>query len=304
MTDSTLSQTDRSLADLSLANLSLAGKVAVVTGGGRGLGRGVALELARNGAAVVINDFFVDEQGVAAAQLVADEITTAGGRAAASTSSVTEFATADEIVQTAVREFGRLDILVTSAGNFARADILTMDQAEWDQVTSVHMNGHMACLAAAAKQMVKQGDGGRIVTVSSRGGLFGSQVAYAGAKAAIMGLSSAAARELAPHGITVNCLLPSAQTQLFTSGAATRRFGGMPETLHMEPEYIAPLVTYLCTPAAADVTGRFLYASGTDICSYVHPLMVEHTTTFVRRTEGWTVRDIADTLPAVLGLAN
>lgn len=277
-------------------------KVAIVTGGGRGLGRACALELARRGASVVVNDFFVSEDGVAAAQLVVDEIEAAGGAAVASTDSVADFAGAQGIVDRAVESFGRLDFLVTCAGTFNPARITDITQEVWDSITEVHLNGHVACLSTAAQQMIRQGDGGRIVTVSSRGGLFGAEVAYSGAKAGIMGLSSAAARELAEHGITVNCLLPSAQTQLFSSAAETRLFGGMPVSLHMEPEYIAPTVAYLCLDEAKDVTGQFLYASGSDVCVYAQPLVMERTTTFVRNTGSWTVEGLSDYLPHLIGI--
>jgi 3-oxoacyl-[acyl-carrier protein] reductase len=206
-------------------------------------------------------------------------------------------------VRGAVEAFGRLDILVTCAGTYLPSNILDVEDAEWDSITSTHLAGHTACLKAAAQQMRAQGRGGRIVTVSSRGGLFGFQVAYAGSQGRVMALTSSAALELAEHGITVNCLLPSAQTQLFTSGASARRFGGMPESLHMEPEFIAPLVGYLALDEAKDVTGRFLYASGGDICVYEHPLRVEGHTTFVRNAESWTVDRVADYLPSLLGSA-
>lgn len=277
-------------------------QVAIVTGGARGLGRACALELARRGARVVVADYFVGEDGVAAAQLVVDEIEAASGAAVASTANVATFDGAQSIVDLAVSTYGRLDFLITCAGNFNPARITDIDQDVWDAITGVHLDGHLACLTAATRQMIEQGEGGRVVTVSSRGGLFGAEVAYSGAKAGIMGLTSAAARELAEHGITVNCLLPSAQTQLFKSAAETRLFGGMPVSLHMEPDYIAPLVAYLCLPAAAGITGRFLYASGSDICAYAPPLLVENTTTFVRTSDRWTVEGLAEYLPALLGI--
>lgn len=275
-------------------------KVAIVTGGGRGLGRACALELARRGAKVVVNDFFVGEDGVSAAQVVVDEIEAAGGKGAASTDSVATFEGAQAIVDVAVASFGRVDFLVTSAGTFNPARITNISQDVWDSITGVHLDGHVACLNAAAKQMITQGDGGRIITVSSRGGLFGAEIAYSGAKAGIMGLTSAAALELAEHGITVNCLLPSAQTQLFSSAAETRLFGGMPVSMHMEPEYIAPAVAYLCLDEAKDVTGQFLYASGNDVCVYGPPLRVERTTTFVRNTGAWSVEGLAEYLPHLI----
>jgi NAD(P)-dependent dehydrogenase (short-subunit alcohol dehydrogenase family) len=278
----------------------LAGRVAVVTGGGRGLGRAIALELARLGADLVVNDFYVDPETGPAAEAVAREAEALGVRAAASTASVADFAAARSIVDTAVAEFGRLDILVTCAGNFTRSNILEVEQDEWDSVTSVHLTGHVACMRAAADRMIAQGGGGRIVTISSRGGLFGTQVAYSGAKAGIMGLTGGAAKELAAHGITVNCVLPSARTQLFTVGSAARRFGGMPESVEMEPSYVAPLVAFLCTDAAGDVTGRYLYAAGRDVCVYAQPLTMAGATTFLRRSDAWTADELSHYVPGLL----
>lgn len=281
--------------------LRLDGKVAVVTGGGRGLGRGIATGLAAQGASVVINDLFREDDGTAAAELVAAEIRTAGGTAVACLDNIASFDGGEAVVSAALDAFGRVDILVTCAGNFRRSLLLDLEEEEWDAVLPVHLTGTAGCVRAAARAMVAQGEGGRIVTVSSRGAFFGPQVAYSGAKAAIMGLSASAAIELAPYGITVNCLLPSAMTQLFSSPATSRRFGGMPETLSMDPDQVATLVEFLASPAAGEITGRFLYAAGTDLCVYAEPLQLAGATTFIRNAVPWQVDDLAGYLPGVLG---
>lgn len=275
------------------------GKVALVTGGGRGLGREVALFLAAEGAAVMVSDIFVDESGVAAAESVAQEIRQAGGKAASSTESVTDFEAADRMVAAAVEEFGQLDAVVSSAGNFSAKTILEIGEDEWDLVTDVHVTGHLATMRAAARQMSAQGTGGSIVTVASRGALFGKEVAYAGAKAAILGLTTSAALELAADGIRVNSVLPSAQTQLFKSGPERRLFGGMPASIDLDPSRLAPVVAFLAGDSAKDITGEFLYVSGGDIATYRRPFQ-RSGLTFTRSLEPWTVESVAQYLPAVL----
>jgi len=280
---------------------ALSDKVAFVTGGGRGLGRAIALELAQLGASVAVSDFYVDDSGVSAAAEVADEIARLGQASFADHSDLSDFDRAQSVVKAATQALGGLDILVTCAGNFSASAISDVQDDEWDTVFDVHLTGHLACVTAAAEQFIAQGRGGHIITVSSRGALFGPQAAYAGAKAGIMGLTSAAALELAPHSISVNCLLPSAQTQLFTIPASARRFGGMPESLNMDPAALAPLIAYLCSTPPGQTTGNFIYASGEDLCLYAEPLKLEGTTSFVRSDIPWNVDALADFLPAFLG---
>jgi len=280
----------------------LDGKVAVVTGGGRGLGRSIVSELVRHGAAVVVNDLFRDESGVSAADLLVAQIQAAGGRAVASYDSVAAFESAQQIIDTGVAAFGRIDTLVNCAGNWARTNILEIEEDEWDSISSVHLDGHAGCTRAAINQLLAQGSPGRIITVSSRGSFWSQGVAYAAAKAGIMGLTASLSAKYSGLGITVNCVLPSAVTQLFPSDASTRLLGGMPASTDMDPDCVAPLVAFLCTDAADAVTGRYLYSSGGDICVYTHPMMLVDTNVLVRNTGRWTLDQVTETLPPLLGV--
>ncbi len=185
------------------------------TGGGNGVGRGVALLMAELGARVVVNDIGRDAGGVSAAEKVVAEIARAGGEAVASGDSVATAAGAASMVGKAVERFGGVDILVCCAGNMIRKPTLELTDQDWDAVVGVHLKGHFNCIKAAAPEMVKR-KGGRIICVSSRAAAGpGGCAAYSAAKAGILGLTSALAMEWKPQGITVNALIPSADTQLF-----------------------------------------------------------------------------------------
>jgi 3-oxoacyl-[acyl-carrier protein] reductase len=282
---------------------TLTGKVAVVTGGGRGVGRGVSLALAAHGAHVLVNDFFKDADGSAADKVV-EEITAAEGSAAASTGDVSTFAGGAAIIDAAVERFGRVDIVVMCAGNFGNVPTLELTEDHWDLTLGVHLKGHVAVSQAAARHMTEQGSGGRIITFASRGAFYMTQPAYAAAKAGIMGLTTALAGDLGKHGITANCILPSAGTQLFPGDdPRARTFGGMPASRSLDPEDIAPIVTYLAGDDAKDITGRFFYASGGDICAFAQPLAVRGgSNTYLRKDGRWTPEELGELLPGVLGV--
>jgi 3-oxoacyl-[acyl-carrier protein] reductase len=280
----------------------LEGRVAIVTGGGRGIGRDVALELARRRARVLVNDLFQDPAGVAAAESVAGEIRGAGGEAVANRESVAGFDSAAAITAAAVDAFGRVDILVNCAGNFGPANILTVEEQHWDSILAVHLTGHLATARAAVAQMLDQGGSGRIVMISSRGAFYSAVAAYSTAKAGVMGLSASLAAELKPHGITVNCILPSATTQLFPAGAASRLMGDLPPSLDMDPEAIPPIVAWLCGDGAAGVTGRYFYASGGDIAQLKQPFSLTSSDLLVRKLGRWTPDEVAERMSRLLGL--
>ncbi|MFD5268592.1 3-oxoacyl-ACP reductase [Streptomyces sp. NPDC058335] len=256
-------------------SLPLAGRSAIVTGAGRGLGRAEALELARLGAAVVVNDYGrpgrdgSGEASAAPAEEVAREIRTAGGTALAHTGDVSDFAAARDLVDLAITEFGTLDILVNNAGILRDRMVFSMTEEEWDSVIRVHLKGHFNTTRFAAahwRERSKAAGGpvyGRIVNTSSEAFLAGSagQPNYAAAKGGIVGLTTSTALALAKYGVTANVICPRARTRMTEDVFAG--LGRPDEGLDpLAPEHVAPLVGYLASPAAARINGQLLVVHG------------------------------------------
>ncbi|QTD98219.1 3-oxoacyl-ACP reductase [Streptomyces cyanogenus] len=256
-------------------SLPLAGLSAIVTGAGRGLGRAEALELARLGAAVVVNDHGQpgrDGSGAASAgpaEQVVAQIRKAGGTAVPHTGDVSDFRQAGELVESAIAEFGKLDILVNNAGILRDRMVFSMTEDEWDAVIRVHLKGHFNTTRFAAahwRDRAKAAGGtvyGRIVNTSSEAFLAGSagQPNYAAAKGGIVGLTTSTALALAKYGVTANAICPRARTRMTEDVFAGLR---KPEEGldPLAPEHVAPLVGYLASPAAASVNGQLLVVHG------------------------------------------
>ncbi|MFE7585160.1 3-oxoacyl-ACP reductase [Streptomyces gardneri] len=258
-------------------SLPLEGLSAIVTGAGRGLGRAEALELARLGAAVVVNDYGQagrdgsGEASAAPAEEVAAEIRAAGGRAVAHLGDVSDFETARALIDLAVAEFGKLDVLVNNAGILRDRMVFSMSEDEWDSVVRVHLKGHFNTTHFAAvhwRGRSKAGEAGvygRIVNTSSEAFLAGSagQPNYAAAKGGIVGLTTSSALALARYGVTANVICPRARTRMtedvFAGFAEPAAEGDLDP---LSPEHVAPLVGYLASPAAAGVNGQLLVVHG------------------------------------------
>ncbi|MFE9018491.1 3-oxoacyl-ACP reductase [Streptomyces sp. NPDC007808] len=256
-------------------SLPLEGLSAIVTGAGRGLGRAEALELARLGAAVVVNDYGQpgrDGSGAAStgpAQEVAAEIREAGGKALAHTGDVADFRQARELVESAISEFGKLDILINNAGILRDRMVFSMSEGEWDSVIRVHLKGHFNTTRFAAahwRERSKAAQGpvyGRIVNTSSEAFLAGSagQPNYAAAKGGIVGLTTSTALALAKYGVTANAICPRARTRMTEDV-----FAGFEQPADgldpLAPEHVAPLVGYLASPAAGRINGQLLVVHG------------------------------------------
>jgi NAD(P)-dependent dehydrogenase (short-subunit alcohol dehydrogenase family) len=249
----------------------LSGKVAIVTGAGRGIGREHALALARAGAVVVVNDLGAALSGEGhddtPAQQVVEEIGQVGGEAVANDANVADFEQAAALVQQAVDRFGRLDILVNNAGILRDRMLVNMSEAEWDAVITVHLKGHFAPTRHAAAHWRDRSKAGeevraRVINTSSPSGVFGNvgQSNYGAAKAAIAAFTVIAAQELRRYGVTVNCLAPNARTRMTESAFELPPDDGGFDPLAAENN--APVVVALCADEAQSITGQVFHVFG------------------------------------------
>ena len=247
------------------------GRVAIVTGAGRGIGKEYALMLAAHGAKVVVNDLGGARDGTGAssgpAQEVVDEIRKAGGEAIADANDVSDFAGAAEMIAQAVKTFGRLDVLVNNAGILRDRMLVNMTEAEWDAVIKVHLKGTFAPAHHAAaywRDLAKKGEkvDARLINTTSVSGIYGNagQTNYGAAKAGIAGFTIIAARELRRYGITVNAIAPGALTRLTEDLSMGRASDEEKQRLH--PRWIAPIVTWLASTQSSHITGRVFESSG------------------------------------------
>ncbi|MFF4665186.1 SDR family oxidoreductase [Streptomyces sp. NPDC001282] len=249
-----------------------AGRVVVVTGAGRGLGRAHALAFAAEGARVVVNDLGVGADGAGGsdgpARQVADEISAAGGEAVAHTGDIATAEGAASLVTSALETFGRLDTLVNNAGFLRDRMLVNLDEDDWDAVMRVHLKGHFLPLRQAARHWRAEAKAGRppvarVVNSSSGAGLLGSvgQGNYSAAKAGIVGLTLVAAAELGRYGVQVNAIAPAARTRMTErTFAETMAAPGEGEFDAMAPENVSPLVVWLGSAASDGVTGRVFEA--------------------------------------------
>jgi NAD(P)-dependent dehydrogenase (short-subunit alcohol dehydrogenase family) len=295
----------------------LADKVAVITGAAGGIGRGIALTFAGEGAMVVVNDLgcAVDGSGTSAepADRVVAEIKKMGGEAAANYDTVTTIEGGQNIIKTAVDNFGRIDILVNNAGILRDRMIFNMAPEEWDDVLKVNLYGAFHCTKPASALM-RQQRSGRIISMTSPSGLTGNsgQANYGAAKAGIAGFTRVCARDLGKYGITVNAVVPNAATRMTMSeellAAAKLRADkgiasldksamiGLDGSIPPDPLDVAPMVVFLASNAASDINGCILGAGGGRVDLYSHPEPIKS----VFKNGRWTSAELADIIPTTL----
>ena len=304
----------------------LDGKVAIVTGAGRGIGRAVALLLASEGASVVVNDLGTAVDGSDSSSGPAEEVTrevqVSGGRAISNTDSIAEYESAGRIIETAIETFGRVDILCSAAGVLRDRMVFNMTEEEWDGVLNVHLYGGFNMVRHCVSHMVKQRYG-RIVLFSSSSGLGSAgQANYSAAKEGLVGFARALATELASRKITVNAVYPLANTRMMASvPESTRRrlhmqeqaLGGFvqgagemvsspePEEA-MAPENNAPKIVYLCTEAGGEITGQVIGTGGWSMSRYSRRQVIKS----VYKDGRWTLEELERLVPISLaaGLHN
>jgi NAD(P)-dependent dehydrogenase (short-subunit alcohol dehydrogenase family) len=277
----------------------LDGRVAIVTGAGRGIGRSVALLLAQRGASVVVNDLgaALDGSGTdtSPAQQVVDEITAAGGKAAANGADISDHAAAEGLVKGAIEEFGRLDVLVNVAGILRDRMIFNMTEQEWDDVIRVHLKGTFNTSKFAAshwRSLREENAQNRIINFTSVSGLHGApgQPNYAAAKMGIAGLTWSSANSLGKYGVTVNAISPGAATRMTSSIPDDRRRAGSSASAPdvRSPDNVAPIVAYLASEESGWITGRVIHSAGYEVSLYNNPQPISK----IIGTGPWDVDDL------------
>jgi NAD(P)-dependent dehydrogenase (short-subunit alcohol dehydrogenase family) len=258
----------------------LDGRVAIVTGAGRGIGRSVARLLASQGAAVVVADLGVAMDGsgrdAGPAAEVVEEITADGGKAIASGADISDFAAAEGLIAAAIEQFGRLDVLVNVAGILRDRMVFNMTEQEWDDVIRVHLKGTFNTTRFASaywRSLRDETAQNRIINFTSVSGLHGApgQPNYAAAKMGIVGLTYSSANSLGRYGVTVNAISPGAATRMTDSIPVERQRSRTAGTDERSPDNVAPIVAYLASERSGWITGRVIHSMGYEISLYNNP---------------------------------
>ncbi len=280
----------------------LDGKIAIVTGSGRGIGREMALYFASEGASVIVNDLGGDVDGTGGGRVadeVVAEIEAAGGTAVANYDTVATVEGGQALFQTAIDNFDGCDILVNNAGILRDKTIFKMTEAEWDAVIAVHLKGHFCCSAPFARFIRETNRPGcRIINFSSVSGLYGNfgQANYAAAKAGIAGFTRVLALELQKYQCTVNTISPGAATRMTIALMEGRGAEVNPDDPLVGPQQIAPVVTWLASPAAQDVTGQIIHVSGGQVGIMQQPAVIRS----FKTDHLWTLEELDQVVPTLL----